>query len=132
MRIAAIMLATAFLAGCQEIGPAPVEAQDGVGAEEAQGAAGEAPFFVGRWAANDDMCAKAAWEITHSRLTTPGHTVCDFDHVRQIEGIYRIDATCTAEGPPAGYELRVSYAQSAKALLVEGGPMEPIGLVACD
>src|SRR5690606_20968318 len=99
---------------------------------EAKSGGSETPFFVGRWAAKEEMCGKAAWEITGSRLSTPGHTVCDFDQVRKVEGIYRIDATCTAEGPPGQYDLRVSYAQSAKALLVEGGPMEPVGLAACD
>ena len=134
MRVAAIMLASALLAGCQETGSAPAEAQaqDGGGVSEAKSGGAETPCFVGRWAAKEEMCGNAAWEITGARLSTPGHTVCDFDQVKKVEGIYRIDATCTAEGPPAEYELRVSYAQSAKALLIEGGPMEPIGLVACD
>ena len=36
-----------------------------------------------------------------------------------------------AEAPPAPATLRLFHAQSAQALLVEGGPFAPIGLIRC-
>ncbi|HET7412743.1 MAG TPA: hypothetical protein VFJ18_08775 [Pararhizobium sp.] len=94
-------------------------------------AATKTPFFVGRWAAKNQLCSTAAWKLTQTRLSTPGHVVCTY-HRPQPSGVYHLDATCTAEGPPAQYHLRISYAESAKALLVEGGPFQPIGLVRCE
>jgi hypothetical protein len=122
--IALIGLLTAACQG-QSAGPAVVQSRI-----EAPPAA-KMPFFVGRWAAKKQLCSAAAWELTPTRLSTPGHVVCTY-HRPQPSGVYHLDATCTAEGPPTQYDLRISYAQSAKALLVEGGPFQPIGLVRCE
>ena len=92
--------------------------------------AGE-PFFVGEWAAEAGMCANP-WVITTTGLTTPGEVACTFDAVTQTATGYEVAAQCTAEAPPAPYTLTFAYAQSAQALLIEGAPFEPIGLVACD
>jgi hypothetical protein len=92
----------------------------------------EQPFFVGRWAAEEAMCASGAWTFTATSLSTAGEVSCTFDRVTETAAGYEIAATCTAEGPPAPHTIRLSYAQSAQALLVEGGPFQPIGLIACD
>lgn len=128
MRIAIIILTGVLLGGCQDMGSGSAGIRQKT---DDNGRTEEVPYFVGRWAAREEMCADAAWELTQTRLSTPGHTVCTFDHVKQANGIFHIAATCTAEGPPAAYDLKISYAQSVKALLVEGGPMQPVGLVAC-
>ncbi|WP_137390685.1 hypothetical protein [Rhodoligotrophos defluvii] len=125
MRIATAILAALALAGCKET--ANVNASRAHSAHATE----DAPFFVGRWAAEEAMCGNAAWQFTESSISTPGHVVCKFNQVDNVGGVYQIDATCTAEGPPARYQLKISYAQSAGALLVEGGPFQPIGLVAC-
>lgn len=125
MRKIIILTACALSAACQarNAGPAAIHPR-------AEAAAPNAPFFAGRWAAKKALCSDAAWEITPTRLSTPGHVVCAFRRP-QPASVYRINAVCTAEGPPAPYHLRISYAQSAKALLIEGGPFRPIGLVKC-
>lgn len=91
----------------------------------------ERPFFVGSWAAADTACGHAAWQISETGLSTPGEVSCSFDQVTPIPEGYDITATCTAEGPPQSQHIKFSYATSARALLVEGGPFEPVGLVAC-
>lgn len=88
------------------------------------------PFFVGEWAATEAMC-NDPWVITAIDLVTPGAVACTFDAVTATTTGYDVAAMCTAEAPPAPYTLRFSYAQSAQALLIEGAPFEPIGLVAC-
>jgi len=109
------------LVGCQAV-------EDGAAVRDAK----EVPFFVGRWAAEESLCRNAAWEITRTSLSTPGHAVCDFEEIENSPSGYEITATCTAEGPPAAYTLKMSYAQSARALLIDGGPFQPVGLVSCD
>ena len=123
---AAFLLPCLLLAGCQ------MAENDPGGTSAAGTPQTEAPFFVGRWAAEENLCQGAAWEITAEKLSTPGHVICKFEQVRETATGYDIDATCTAEAPPAPYTLAVSYAQSAGALLIEGGPFEPVGLITCD
>jgi hypothetical protein len=96
-----------------------------------EGGETEPPFFVGRWAATTDLCATAAWVFTETGLATSGEVTCTFDTVTRTRTGYDLQATCTAEAPPAPYLIRLAYAQSAQALLVEEGPFDPIGLVAC-
>lgn len=89
------------------------------------------PFYVGRWAAKPSLCADGAWMIDRRGITTAGEVSCVFDRAPSGAGPVEADATCTAEGPPQRHRLKISYAQSARALLVEGGPFAPIGLIRC-
>jgi hypothetical protein len=91
----------------------------------------EKPFFVGRWAAREDLCREGAWVFTESGVSTAGEVSCTFDTARRVAAGYQIAATCTAHAPAKPYEIRLSYAESAQALLVEGGPFADIGLIAC-
>jgi hypothetical protein len=88
-------------------------------------------FFVGRWASNVENCRDDAWVITAQELHTPGHVSCTFDAVSATPRGAEAKATCTAEGPPQRWTLQFSYAESARALLIEEGPFEDVGLVAC-
>jgi hypothetical protein len=127
---------TAFalaLVACQK--PAPA-ASDQAAAEApppvAPAPAPEAPpRYVGRWAASADLCQTGAWNFAERRLETAGEVACEFQQVTPNEGGYDIHAVCTAEGPPKPYELKLRFAQSAKALLVEGGPFNDMGLIWC-
>lgn len=92
---------------------------------------GETPFYVGRWAADASYCVAGAWVFTATTLNTAGEVSCTFNTITPTATGYTIQATCTAEAPPAPATLRLSYARSAQALLVEGGPLAPIGLVRC-
>jgi hypothetical protein len=125
MHRALVLVVLVGLAGCRS----PGNGSPG-GSSAAEPASG-APFFVGRWAAAETACGDAAWEFTETGLATPGEVTCRFDAVTRTVSRYDIAATCTAEGPPERHRISLSYAESADALLVEGGPFDPIGLVAC-
>jgi hypothetical protein len=114
-------------AAAQSPGVSPADATSG----DAVAAADDTPFFVGRWAAAETACGHEAWIFTKDGLATPGEVSCSFDRTTRVAAGYAITATCTAEGPPAPAQLHLAYAESAKALLVEGGPFADVGLIAC-
>lgn len=90
------------------------------------------PRYVGLWGASDETCATTAWTITANSLTTPGDVSCSFDQVTEIPAGYDIQATCAAEGAPTQSRMQFSFAQSAQALLIAGGPWAaPTALVHC-
>jgi hypothetical protein len=108
--------------------PAPVSVRPGASLPPADAAA----RYVGLWAADVKACADPPWRFEARRLTTKGEVSCAFDEVRRAPGGYDVAATCTAEGPPRAYTLKLRFAESAKAMLVDGGPFaEPVGLVWC-
>ena len=88
-------------------------------------------FFVGRWAVEADRCDDAAWVVTAQDVTTPGEVSCRFVQTPRGAGPVEVDATCFAQGPPERRRLRISYAESARGLLIEGAPFAPVGLVRC-
>ena len=95
-------------------------------------AGGGTPFYVGRWAAEAGFCAAGAWVFTANTLSTAGEVSCTFNTVTPTAAGYTVQASCTAEAPPAPFTLRLSYAQSAQELLVEGGPFAAaISLIRC-
>lgn len=92
----------------------------------------DAPLrFVGRWAWADDRCAQDAWTFRADGLSTPGEVSCTWDDIREAPGGYDIDATCVAQAPPQPYTFHLRFAESARAMMVQGGPMAPIGLIYC-
>ncbi|MFC3077219.1 hypothetical protein ACFODL_03845 [Phenylobacterium terrae] len=137
MRRVVLALAVLGLAACERgEAPAPEAQRPAATAPPAPAAAapgGLAPeelFFVGRWAADAKMCGDP-WIITAQELNTPGHVVCKFEQVSRTAQGLEAASTCTAEGPPEPRRLRFAYAQSARALMIEGGPFNDIGLVRC-
>ncbi|HET9810719.1 MAG TPA: hypothetical protein VFP53_03360, partial [Sphingomicrobium sp.] len=92
---------------------------------------GAGPRFVGKWAADMKSCTSSAWQFTETSLTTPAGSSCSFNRVTEVPGGYDIQATCTAEGPPAGDTLKLRFAESAKALLFESNVIADTGLIFC-
>ena len=88
--------------------------------------------FIGLWAADTKMCESAPWRFTDTTLTTPAGSRCSFNRVTDVPGGYDIQATCTAEGPPASDTLKVRFAQSAGAMLFESEVIADAGLLLCD
>jgi hypothetical protein len=117
------------LAACHR--PQAPAAEEPAGPAQAAAAPAPAPRYVGRWAASQDLCRTGAWDFAPRRLETAGEVACAFRQVVEVPGGYDIHALCTAEAPPKPYDLRLRFAQSARALLVEGGPFEDAGLVWC-
>lgn len=89
------------------------------------------PRYVGLWAASAEGCSDPAWRFEATRMSTQGEVACAFDRVVLTDAGYEIAATCTAEAPPAPYRINLSFAESARAMMVSGGPWAPIGLVYC-
>jgi hypothetical protein len=87
--------------------------------------------FVGKWAANEKSCRSAAWQFTATSLRTPAGSSCKFDEVSDVPGGYDVEATCTAEGPPAPDTLKIRFAESAKAMLFESTTIADAGLIFC-
>lgn len=89
------------------------------------------PRFAGRWAWADDRCAQDAWTFRADGLSTPGEVSCDWTDIAEVAGGYDIAATCVAQAPPENYTFQLRFAESAQAMMVDGGPMGPISLVYC-
>jgi hypothetical protein len=87
--------------------------------------------YVGLWADSEAGCADPAWRFEAQRVTTQGEVSCAFNNVQMTDTGYLIQATCTAEGPPTPQEIQLSFAESARAMMVSGGPWAPIGLTYC-
>lgn len=87
--------------------------------------------FVGRWAADEAMCARAAWRFDADRLETPAGSVCRFTEVREVPGGYDIAARCTAEAPERDDILKLRFPESAGGMLFESESIADAGLVRC-
>ena len=87
--------------------------------------------FVGKWAPDQKSCESAAWQVTQTALHTPGGTHCSFNRVSEVPGGYDIQATCTAEAPPTSDTLKLRFAESAKAMLLESETVGDASLLFC-
>lgn len=78
------------------------------------------------------MCRSGAWVFTRDHLATAGGVSCDFTKVREAPGGYDIVARCTADGRAKDDTIRLRFAESAQAMLVEGSQtLDDVGLVYC-
>lgn len=90
------------------------------------------PRYVGLWAANAEGCAEPAWRFEERRVSTRGEVSCEFNTVTLTDRGYDIAATCHAQAPPEQHQIQLSFAESARAMMVSGGPWsQGIGLVYC-
>ena len=93
---------------------------------------GQAPRFVGRWAAEERLCATATWRFSENELHTPAGSVCRFTEVREVPGGYDIAARCTAEAPERDDLIRLRFPESAGGMLFESASVADAGLVRCE
>jgi hypothetical protein len=101
---------------------------------QAQAASTEGPdAYVGRWAAQPNLCASGAWTFAADRLSTAGEVSCAFRDVERTQSGWEIAATCTAEGPAKEAELVLSLTDPAppETMTVSGGPFESVTLRRC-
>ncbi|MBO9623258.1 MAG: hypothetical protein J7500_11160 [Sphingomonas sp.] len=110
--------------------PPPLENQHPVNVEAAA-PEGAAARYVGRWAANEGLCKDGAWRFEERHLATAGEVSCDFDRVTQVSGGYDIHAQCLAEGNRTTEVIKVRFAESARAMLVESPTFREVGLIPC-
>ncbi|HEU4958779.1 MAG TPA: hypothetical protein VFT56_00080 [Sphingomonas sp.] len=94
-------------------------------------ATGAQPRYIGRWAATRQLCEGGAWRFYATHLETAGEVSCTFGKVDTVPGGYDIHATCTAEAPPAPDTIKLRFAESAQAMLVDSKTFKSVGLTYC-
>ena len=95
---------------------------------------GEAtPRYGGLWAVSQEMCEDPAWRFQAREVGTQGEVHCEFTEVAVRDARYVIKAMCTAEAPPAPYDIELAVGEGEpRVMLVSGGPwMAGTQLVHC-
>lgn len=87
--------------------------------------------FVGTWAKDRDGCTSNAWRFTAKALTVRDGPNCTFYKVSKAPGGYDIAAQCPAKEPIHTDLIKLRFAESARAMLVESNAIEPMGLIYC-
>jgi hypothetical protein len=82
------------------------------------------PRYVGVWASTAVGCDVPAWTFRPDGVSTQGEVSCTFNDVQLSDTGYTIQSTCTAESPPTPYEIQLSFAESARAMMIAGGPWD--------
>lgn len=109
---------------------APIDPPIG-GLPQAVPPAAAPPRFVGLWAVNQSLCGEPAWRFEADEVSTRGEVHCGFDRVLPVPTGYSIAATCTAEAPPAPYQMEFAISESGDAMTIAGGPWAHANLVRC-
>jgi hypothetical protein len=87
--------------------------------------------FVGAWATSYANCASASWRFTADELTRPDGSHCSIYKVNKVPGGYDLAAQCPAKKPISTDLIKLRFAESAGAMLVESNAIKPTGLVYC-
>ena len=87
--------------------------------------------FVGTWAATEQECASKPWRFTAEALKVEGGPQCSFYKISAAPGGYNIAATCPSKTPVHTDLIRLRFAESAQAMLVESNAIPPTGLIYC-
>lgn len=137
-RCAAAMISVALIACADPVEPEPdPEAAAQIGPSEpltptlpAPNSA--APRYVGLWATTQSGCESPAWRFSENAIVTQGEVSCDFSNVQMTATGYAVAATCRSEGNTTSHDMQFSFAESARAMMVSGGPWQPsTSLVYC-
>ena len=70
-------------------------------------------------------CAEPAWRFEERAISTRGEVSCEFQNVAMTDRGYDIQAQCTAQAPPEPHNIQLSFAESARAMMITGGPWQP-------
>ena len=87
--------------------------------------------FVGTWAATKQECTSKPWRFTADAVKVERGPQCSFYKVSTAPGGYNIAATCPSKTPVHSDLIRLRFAESAQAMLVESNAIPPTGLVYC-
>lgn len=82
------------------------------------------PRYVGLWATSAEGCSDPAWRFEPNGVSTQGEVSCEFQNVAMTESGYNIRAQCHAEGITTQHNLQLSFAESAGAMMIAGGPWQ--------
>jgi hypothetical protein len=93
---------------------------------------GETPRYVGVWATTAEGCAEPAWRFRADGVSTLGEVSCSFDDVQMMSNGYMIASTCHSEGTTTTHQMQLSFAESARAMMIADSPWQPgTSLVYC-
>jgi hypothetical protein len=87
--------------------------------------------FVGLWATDKANCASHGWRFTADALTGPDAPHCSLYKVTKMPRGYDLAARCPAKKPVELDLIKLRFAESARAMLVESNAIEPTGLIYC-
>ena len=87
--------------------------------------------FVGKWATDKKYCASKPWTFTEKALSAADGPNCSFYKVTKVPGGYDVAAQCPDKQPVHTDLIKLRFAESARAMLVESNAIEPTGLVYC-
>ncbi|HEX5236858.1 MAG TPA: hypothetical protein VFW39_00115 [Sphingomicrobium sp.] len=87
--------------------------------------------YVGTWAATKAECKSKPWRLTVKSLDVTGGAKCSFYNVAKAPGGYDVAAQCPTKKPVHTDLIKLRFAESAGAMLVESNAIAPTGLVYC-
>lgn len=87
--------------------------------------------YVGAWATNQANCKSKPWRFKARELTVAGGPHCSFYNVAKVPGGYDVAAQCPTKVPIHTDLIKLRFAQSAQAMLVESNAINPTGLIHC-
>jgi hypothetical protein len=87
--------------------------------------------YVGTWARSKADCASKPWRFTAKSLEATGGPQCSFYNVAKAPGGYDIGAECPTKQPIHEDLIKLRFAESAGAMLVESNAIPPTGLIYC-
>ena len=87
--------------------------------------------FVGTWAKSRSDCTSKPWRFTADKLTAEDGPDCSIYKVSKVPGGYDLAAQCPAKKPIPTDLIKLRFAESARAMLVESNAIAPMGLIYC-
>jgi hypothetical protein len=87
--------------------------------------------FVGVWATSAANCASSPWTFTEKAVSAADGPNCSFYEVRKVPGGYDLAAQCPDKQPVHTDLIKLRFAESARAMLVESNAIKPTGLIYC-
>jgi hypothetical protein len=87
--------------------------------------------FVGLWATSEANCTAKPWRFTENKLTATDGPKCSIYKVTKAPGGFDLAATCPGKKPVETDLIRLRFAESARAMLVESNAIPPTGLIYC-
>ena len=87
--------------------------------------------FVGVWAKSQPECTSHPWHFTADKLAVAGGPNCSLYKVSKVPGGYDLAAQCPDKKPEPTDLIKLRFAESARAMLVESNVISPMGLIYC-
>ena len=87
--------------------------------------------FLGTWATSKANCKSAPWHFTADSLTATDGPYCSIYKVSKAPGGYDLAAQCPEKKPIPTDLIKLRFAESARAMLVESNAIKPTGLIYC-